>query len=99
MSSNMDTIDKEYFTNILGIIQKQFEKIENHQEKTCDELGDLSEKVVALTTRFDDHKEDSQNKENKLFAKKINKPQWIVVVFGACSLTIGMIMTGISLLK
>lgn len=74
----MDTVDKKYFSDVLGMIQKQLETLVNDQQKTCDELKDVSKEVVALTTSFKNHLDHAKQKENQVLANKINKPQWVV---------------------
>ena len=58
MSGNVDSVDKEYF-------QKSLEKIESHQEKTCDELTELKEGFIQLKSMVQNHLSSLDKKENR----------------------------------
>jgi len=91
MSKDMDPIDKTFFSNM-------FDKIEKHQIKTCDELKEVDKNVVALQTSFNNHIEYSQRDEDKEIAKKMNKPQWILVIVGIATLGVGIAMSVMALI-
>ena len=91
MIKDMDPIDKAFFSNM-------FDKIEIHQIKTCDELKEVDKKVVALQTSFKNHIEYSQRDEDKEIAKKMNKPQWVLVILGIGTLGVGIAMTAMTLI-
>ena len=91
MIKDMDSADKTFFSNM-------FTKIENHQIKTCDELKEVDKKVVALQTSFSNHIEYSQRDEDKEIAKKMNKPQWVLVILGIGTLGVGIAMSAMALI-
>lgn len=87
----MDSDDKNFFLKILDGIEKRLEKIENHQQKTCDELDGVDKNVIALKTSFDAHVTYNEKTENREFSKKINHPQWILVILGIAGTMSGLI--------
>ena len=86
----MDSTDKTFFADSFDRLDKRLEKIENHQQKTCDELDEVDKNVIKLQTSFTDHIEYAKRDEDKQLAKKMNKPQWVLAILGIGSLSVGI---------
>ena len=98
MSHNVDSTDKTFFAAFFDKIEKRLEKIENHQQKTCDELDEVDKNVIKLQTSFTDYREYTKREEDKQLAKKLNTPQWVLVIVGIGTLSVGIAMSVIALI-
>ncbi len=98
MSHNMDSTDKAFFADSFNKIDKRLEKIVEHQQKTCDELDEVDKNVIKLQTSFTDHIEYAKRDEDKQLAKKMNKPQWVLVLVGIATLGVGIAMSAMTLI-
>lgn len=97
MDDNVDSTDKAFFADSFNKIDKRLEKIEDHQQKTCDELDEVDKNVIKLQTSFNDHREYTKREEDKQLAKKLNVPQWVLVIVGIGTLGVGIAMSMMAL--
>ncbi len=88
MSSNMDSDDKSFF-------MKMFEKIENHLEKTCDELHEVDKNVIGLQSDFRNHIENTNKDKEDSDKKHVHKREWLLVAITS----LAVILAAVAILK
>ncbi len=100
MSSDMDSDDKTFFSQMFSNVEKRIDRIEvqmdtyrkevkEHLNKTCTELDEVKEIVI----RIDENKQTDEKKETKKFLKNINTPQWIMAGIVTTGTIITLIVT------
>ena len=88
----MNEAEKSFFSKILDNIEKRLEKIEIHQQKTCDELDEVDKKMIGLATSFKNHLDFNQVQDNRKFTSKINRPQWALVILTAITVSAAFLL-------
>lgn len=94
MAVNMDDEDKNFLIKLFDTLKEDIKEIRKHQKKTCDELDIVDKNVVALTTKLDNHLENSKKKElDELQRQKSSreKKALTISVISTCAAVISIV--------
>ena len=95
MVVNMDEGDKNFLLGWFEKLEKKIDKIEGHQKKTCDELGEVDKKVICFGKDLKNHldnakKEESQKLQNQKSSRE--KKALIISVFSVGAAVVSSII-------
>lgn len=99
MSSDMDSGDKSFFSQMFASVDKRMDRIDreiennrkevkSHLDKTCKELGEVKDAILKKKVK----EEIDVKNENRQFLQSINRPQWIVAVGSAVMMVIAVVV-------
>ncbi len=94
MSIDMDDEDKNFLIKLFDTLKEDIKEIRKHQSKTCTELDTVDKNVITLTTKLDNHLENSKKKESEELQRQKSsreKKALIISVISACTAVISVV--------